>query len=235
LILRYFFSVNRSMARVLRWLTLAMLTSLAATSALSAQNTQASSAADSHALVLAGHPSLAASLERIAKGSALWRSEIEALRPTGRLAVVVASRQVLAADPRRGIQRAADTAVLADISLLPGTRSGIAAVVVVDLQLLDELHDRRGSSPAEKAADLDRILVHEVYGHAFPYLRVGNASGKCADPVAGERAEQACSILRENAVRAELGLGRRTEYGLRGLALGRLSLDQVKAAVNRRN
>src|SRR5262245_6888711 len=223
------------MARVMRRLTLAMLTSLVASSALSAQQIRADSTADSHDLVLAAHPSLVASLERIATGSALLRAEIEALRPTGRRAVIVSSRQVLAADPRRRIQRAADNAVLADISLLPGTRSGIAAVVIVDLQLLDELHDRRGSSVAEKAADLDRILIHEVYGHAFPYLRVGNASGKCADPVAGERAEQACSIQRENAVRAQLGLGRRTEYGLRGLALGRPSLDQARAALGRQN
>jgi hypothetical protein len=63
-------------------------------------------------------------------------------------------------------------------------------------------------------------------------LRAGNVSGKCADPVAGERAENACSIQRENAVRAELGLGRRTDYGLRGLTIGRPSLDQLKLALN---
>jgi hypothetical protein len=212
-----------------------MTASLVATSALSAQETGPNPATDSANLVLAGHASLTASLDRISKGSALWRTEVEALQPIGRRALVVTSRQVLAADPRRGTQRASDQVVLADISLLPGTRSGIAAVVVVDMSLLDQLHDLRGSSAAEKAANLDRILIHEIYGHAFPYLRVGNASGKCADPVAGQRAESACSIQRENAVRAELGLGRRREYGLRGLALGRLTLDQVRAAVGPRN
>jgi len=191
--------------------------------------------ADSLDLVLAGHPSIAASLERISSGSALWRGEVEVLLSTGRRAVVLTPQQVLAADPRRGRQRAFDNSVLADISLLPGTTFGIAAVVVVNLELLEELHGRRGSDATEKLADLDRILIHEVYGHAFPYLRAGNASGKCNDPVAGERAENACSIRRENAVRAELGLGRRTDYGLRGLTLGRPSLDQLKLALDRRN
>jgi len=223
------------MARVSRWLTAAILTSLTATSALMAQESAPVAPAGSLDLVLAGHPTIAASLERISNASALWRGEIEVLRSTGRRAVIVTPQQVLAADPRRGRQRAFDNSVLADISLLPGTASGIAAVVVVNLDLLEELHGRRGSAAAEKSADLDRILIHEVYGHAFPYLRVGNASGKCNDPVAGERAENACSIRRENAVRAELGLGRRTDYGLRGLTLGRPSLDQLKLALDIRN
>jgi len=223
------------MARVSRWLTAAILTSLTATSAVIAQENTSVPPADSLNLVLAGHPSIAASLERISNASALWRGEIEVLRSTGRRAVIVTPQQVLAADPRRGRQRAFDNSVLADISLLPGTTSGIAAVVIVNLDLLEELHGRRGSAAAEKSADLDRILIHEVYGHAFPYLRVGNASGRCNDPVAGERAENACSIRRENAVRAELGLGRRTDYGLRGLTLGRPSLDQLKLALDIRN
>jgi hypothetical protein len=45
-------------------------------------------------------------------------------------------------------------------------------------------------------------------------------SGRCADPAAGERPSDACSIRRENAVRAQLGLGRRTDYGFGALALG---------------
>jgi hypothetical protein len=36
-------------------------------------------------------------------------------------------------------------------------------------------------------------------------------------------------------VRAELGLGRRTDYGLRGLTLGRPSLDQLRLALGSRN
>ncbi len=122
------------MARVSRWLTAAILTSLTATSALIAQENASVPPADSLDLVLAGHPSIAASLERISNASALWRGEVEVLRSTGRRAVIVTPQQVLAADPRRGRQRAFDNSVLADISLLPGTTSGIAAVVVVNLR-----------------------------------------------------------------------------------------------------
>jgi hypothetical protein len=68
-------------------------------------------------------------------------------------------------------------------------------------------------------ADLDRILVHEIYGHAVPYLLAGDLSGRCPDPGPNEPARDACSIRRENAVRVELGLGRRGDHGLSSLAL----------------
>jgi hypothetical protein len=63
--------------------------------------------------------------------------------------------------------------------------------------------------------------VHEVYGHALPYVVVGDVAGRCADPGKDERATDACAIRRENAVRAELGLGRRSDPGLLSLALAR--------------
>jgi hypothetical protein len=49
----------------------------------------------------------------------------------------------------------------------------------------------------------------------------GRLSGKCADPSPGQRATDACAIKRENAIRGELRLGQRREYGLEGLALAR--------------
>jgi hypothetical protein len=103
--------------------------------------------------------------------------------------------------------------------------------VVVNLDLIDRAHAARNSLPAERDADLDRVLVHEVYGHAFPYLLAGNLSGRCADPIAGERAVDACSIRRENAVRAELGLGRRTDYGVAGLSLSRAGSAELPTSL----
>ena len=76
-----------------------------------------------------------------------------------------------------------------------------------------------GTAQADVATNLDRIVVHEVYGHAVPYLLAGNLSGRCADPAGGESATGACAIRRENAVRSELGLGRRADRGLYSLAL----------------
>jgi hypothetical protein len=113
-----------------------------------------------------------------------------------------------------------DDGVLAEAIPIVGQNSEIdAVVVVVNLRLVQESHDARLSLPRDFEADLDRILVHEVYGHAVPYLLAGDLSGKCPDPRADESAADACSIQRENAVRAELGLGRRADHGHSSLAL----------------
>jgi hypothetical protein len=94
-------------------------------------------------------------------------------------------------------------------------------LVVVNVSLIEASHGRRFSTLSELHADLDRVLAHEVFGHALPYLIEGNVSGRCADPTSGERPEDSCAIRRENVIRAELGLGRRTDAGLYGLALAR--------------
>ncbi len=94
-------------------------------------------------------------------------------------------------------------------------------LVVVNLPLIERMGRQTAALPIEMEGDLDRILVHEVYGHALPYLLAGNLSGRCADPLPGQQAHEACAIQRENAVRAELGLNRRLDYGLYDLALVR--------------
>jgi hypothetical protein len=48
-------------------------------------------------------------------------------------------------------------------------------------------------------------------------------SGRCADPTPDERPSEACSIKRENEIRAELRLGRRMDRGFEGLTLTRRS------------
>ena len=117
-----------------------------------------------------------------------------------------------------------DATVLAEVAPIPHPDSRVDVVlVVINLSLLEESHRKAQSVPSEFEADLDRILVHEIYSHAVPYLLAGHLSGRCPDPAAGERATDACSIRRENAVRAELGLGRRTSYGLDDLNITRRS------------
>jgi hypothetical protein len=173
--------------------------------------------------LLAVHDDIADSLARIARRSATWRAEIAALRGTGRHAVIVTSDRVLVAEPDKpGRLQPFDTMVLAEVAPVVVRESEVRTVlVVVNLALLDALHDRRGSLPGERNADLDRILVHEIYGHALPYLRAGNLSGRCPDPVRDERAADACAIARENALGKELGFGRRTDYNVNGLLFSR--------------
>jgi hypothetical protein len=171
------------------------------------------------------NPVVRASLARIAQRSALWREAVDAMRDVGRRALILTPDQVVVADVAGGaVKDGFDPTILAEVAPVPKADSGVDVVlVVVNLSLLSESHRLAQSVPAEFEADLDRILVHEIYGHAVPYLLAGQLSGRCPDPTPGERAVEACSIRRENAVRAELGLGRRTSYGLDDMNLSRRS------------
>lgn len=175
------------------------------------------------AVIVVGNPALRASLERIYQGSALWRAELERAATTGRRIVVLTADQVVMTGNDTGDDlESFDSGVLAEVSVIAGVGTGVDAVLVaVNLTLLNETHRRLGSTWSARDADLDRILVHEVFGHALPYVVAGDISGKCADPAKGERTIDACAIRRENAVRAELGLGRRADPGLLSLALAR--------------
>jgi hypothetical protein len=166
---------------------------------------------------------LQASLGRISRGSALWREAFAAVRGTGRRALVVTTDDDMIFDGANDADREAfNDGVLAEaIPVLRGASRISMVVVVVNLSLVQRIHDIRLSVPREFESDLDRILVHEIYGHALPYLLAGDLSGRCADPKPGERASEACSIRRENAVRAELDLGRRADPGLYSLTLAR--------------
>jgi hypothetical protein len=174
-------------------------------------------------VIVVGNPALRASLERIYRGSATWRAEVERAAGTGRRIVVLTADQVVVTgDASAGDVESFDPGVLAEVSVIAGLGTRVEAVLVaVNLFLLDEAHRRLGSTWSQRDADLDRILVHEVYGHALPYIVAGDVSGRCADPGKSERAIDACAIRRENTVRAELGLGRRSDSGLLSLALAR--------------
>ena len=169
------------------------------------------------------NPTFQASIDRIAKGSVLWRQAIDAIQLTGRRAILVTPDQVRVAAARadRRFDRFDET-VIAEVAPVLSEGNAIDVVlIVINLALLEDQHRERRLLPIEFDLDLDRILIHEIYGHAMPYLLAGNLAGRCADPQPRERPVDACSIQRENAVRAELGLGRRTEYGLDGLNLSR--------------
>ena len=50
--------------------------------------------------LLTSHPTLLASLERITSGSVLWREGVNALRQSGRVALILTPEEVVFADPR---------------------------------------------------------------------------------------------------------------------------------------
>jgi len=161
---------------------------------------------------------LRASLDRLFARSAAWREAVDRVGRTFRRAHIVTPNQVRMIDPRDGGVSLFDTSVLAEaLPIYDEDLSVDVVIVVVNLPLLEALHGYQGST-MDFEADLDGILAHEIYGHAVPYLLAGHMSGRCPDPSPGEAAPESCAIQRENEIRAQVGLGRRTEYGLDGLA-----------------
>lgn len=182
-----------------------------------------SSALASGPTVVATNPAIRQSLDRLLEGSASWREAIAQVRGHGRRVVVLTPDEVVVrdvGDPHR--RRQFDHDVLAEVSPVVEPGGVVRQVmVVINLPLVEAAHDRRRSVPRDLHADLDRILAHEVYGHALPYLLAGHVSGACADPKGDQRPTDACAIQRENTVRAELALGLRTDAGMDSLALAR--------------
>ncbi|MGE0392504.1 MAG: hypothetical protein AB7I25_02525 [Vicinamibacterales bacterium] len=166
---------------------------------------------------------LLARLEAIQRRSPLWREAIEQLRASRRQVIVATPDQVIVKDsPDAPTGERFDPTVIAAAAPVPGPGNRFDTVlVVVNLPLLQALYHQSMAPPSGLHGDIDRILIHEVYGHAVPYLLAGDHSGRCADPAPGERATDACSVKRENAVRGELRLGRRSSYGLEDLTVTR--------------
>jgi hypothetical protein len=200
---------------------LAVLTALTATIPVVVR-TEADSSSPSP--IASDHPELRAALDRINRGSPSWRTAMAAVAATGRRVVVLTPEQVIVRNARTNTLTAFDHSTVAEASPVADDRGRVSAVlVVVNVAAMQELHDRHRSLPGEFYADLDRILAHEVYGHAVPYLIAGHVSGRCPDPEPGTPALRSCAIQRENVIRAELRLGRRTDHSLSSLGLARLS------------
>jgi hypothetical protein len=196
---------------------LALATTIAATAATQSVQGQTPIQPVAGAPLVTTNRTLLESLERISGGSPLWREAMKAVRDTGRHALVVTSTDVIMTGRRS--RYAAEDSLAEAIPVVDEASRITSVVVVVNLRLMQRLHDARLSVPRDFEADLDSILVHEVYGHAVPYLLAGSLSGQCADPKEDEAPSSACSIIRENAVRAELGLRPRSDYGLSSLRL----------------
>jgi hypothetical protein len=166
------------------------------------------------------HPVLSKSLGRLYAGSPRWRQALHAVADTGRRVVVTTPDKIVVRDADGSNEQPFDPDQIAEVQPIADEWSRVdTVVVVINVALLERLYSDATMKDLE--ADLDRILAHEVYGHAMPYLLAGHVSGKCADPLPGQRATEACAIKRENAVRSELRLGERRDHGLGSLALSR--------------
>ena len=123
----------------------------------------------------AAHPVLQAALDRIYRRSPTWRAAIDELSATGRRALVLTPAQVVvreAADSPR--DEAFDPDTLAAVSPVADAEGRVATVlVVVNLPLLETLHERRGSLPAEVEADPTPAGARDLR-HALPLLSAGH-------------------------------------------------------------
>jgi hypothetical protein len=169
---------------------------------------------NSESAIQAWHPVLAASVERLAAQSTSWREAMKAVTATGRRAVLITP------DKFDGVFEA-DTLAQAEPIVIDQSRVDVM-LVVVNLELLQKLSGLQMTA-VDFEDDVDRILAHEVYGHAVPVLLAGTLAAKCADPAAGQSAIASCAVQRENVIRREMRLGQRIEYGRDSLAIAKRS------------
>lgn len=162
---------------------------------------------------------LAAAIGRIEDGSAAWRAALDSVVAAGGAIIVAGVDEVV------GVPEPFARAELAAVSPVVQADSAVAVVmVVINTPLLERVYRLAAAGPSavhprDLSSDLVRLLVHEIFGHAVPYLLAGHVRGACPDPTAPGLS--ACSVERENVVRRELGLGTRRGYDLSGLALSR--------------
>ncbi len=172
--------------------------------------------------ISATDPTLRDALKRIARGSRSWRIALERLAADRRQVMVLTPDDVVVQTVDDRVAPFEPTTI-AEVSPVADSGGNVSVVmVVVNVAAIRAVHEPHGSLPGEIDADIERILAHEVYGHAVPYLEAGHLSGRCADPGPGDDVTSACAIRRENIIRSELRLGRRTDAALGSLALSRL-------------
>jgi len=141
------------------------------------------------------HPVLASSVQRLTEGSASWREALSAIAARGRRAVVVTPDRV---------KTPMDGGTLAQVFPIADEQSRVGTVlVVINLELLQKLSGLPVTA-VDFEDDVDRIIAHEVYGHAIPFLLSGSLAGNCADPAVGQSAVASCVIQRENVIRREI-------------------------------
>ena len=172
----------------------------------------ASAQEDAEGPLVVSHPVLIASLARLSAGSASWRDALAAVSITGRRTILTTPDKT---------EYGFDVDRLAQALPLVDEQQRVSAVVVI-INL--ELMQRMSGLPVKAVQfedDLDRILAHEVFGHAIPLVQAGHLAGNCDDPAPGQRATDACAIKRENLIRKELRLGQRFDHGRDSLAIAR--------------
>ena len=169
-------------------------------------------AVSADAPLVVSNATLVASVDRLSAESRTFRDAVAAVAATGRHTVLTTPDKV---------SFPFDRTVLAQGYPMSDDDGRVdTMVIVINLELLQKLSGL-SMTAVDFEDDLDRIVAHEIYGHAVPVLLAGNLSGNCADPAIGQSALTSCAVQRENVIRREMRLGQRLEYGRDSLALAR--------------
>jgi hypothetical protein len=83
------------------------------------------------------------------------------------------------------------------------------SLVVVQMQWLTALAAREpetGGSDSHLRKELDRLMIHEVYGHLAPVVQARRLRANCPDARAGQRYTESCVAQREMEILRELGM-----------------------------
>lgn len=155
----------------------------------------------------------------LASQSSIWRAGLDTIRANGFRVLVATPEQVPGLVAGMETYRARHFGEVIPIRDRWGAIIG--AVVTVDVPRLERLYRLTGLPDEMLDLDIDRILIHEIYGHVVPLSQTRTIPGGCPDPKPGAPAETSCAIRRENRIREELGLEPRVTYDLRGLSIGR--------------
>ena len=166
------------------------------------------------------NPLLADALRSVERRSPTWRAGLDSLAATGFEVLVGEPGQVGVLVPALARYEPQHLGEVIPLRRSDGVMYGV--LVTVDVPKLREMAARMGQPARVVEADAALILVHEIYGHVVPLSRTRALADGCPDPAPAEPALSSCAIVRENRIRAELGLPARDSYDLRALTLGKL-------------
>lgn len=147
-------------------------------------------------------PVLADRIQHIARQSPSFRAAWDMVQASGVPVRVGTYAQLQSRLPRWYRQHPAEWAGVTVISA--DARAGISgAIVVVRITPLEQA--ARGLPPGNDyvRSEIDRVLIHEIYGHLAPVVASGDARQECPDQLRPGEATP-CVQLRERKIAAEL-------------------------------
>lgn len=153
---------------------------------------------------------LAERIERVAAGSASFRNDWAMIRASG-VRVTIGRATRLHSQLPRWYRDNPNRWVGVTVVHAAGARSSVdRAVVALRVTAIERQARLRPDSETWRLAEIDRVLVHEIYGHLAPIIAAGDAYSDCPDHARpGE--QQACVALREDHVMRELAMFQETE------------------------